>query len=168
MTLPYFRSSDTTSPEVHFQNHSLKTYEPGPRDYQQHVPSHEGHGSLSGQLALLFHRVDTGQHSALALVPLLEAVMESKPDVDIWELVYMLATGRQQDAQSEKFGASYSNMHSESAFQYLVQCMLMAEARAVTAEERRGVVRFGSNVGSIFFRFVLCSPLTGLTSTTYL
>ena len=128
----------------------------------------KGHGSLTVQLALLFHRVDTRQYSALALVPLLEAVMGSKSEVDIWELLYLPATWRHQDAQSEKFGAFYSNMQSEWAFQYLIQCMLMAEAWAVTAEERRGVVRVGSNIGSIFFRFVSCSLLTGLISTTYL
>lgn len=105
------------------------------------LPSRSSHGSLSGQLALLFHRVDTGQYSPLALVPLLMTVMESKQDVDVWDMVY-LSTRSHWDAQPETFRASYSNMQSEPAFpesalQYLVQCITMAEARAAAAEERQ-------------------------------
>lgn len=100
------------------------------------LPSRSSRGSLSGQLALLFHRVDNGQYSALALVPLLSAVMESRPDINIWDLVY-LSTCCPQDAQPETSRISYSNMQPESALQYLVQCTIMSEVRAATAEERR-------------------------------
>lgn len=105
------------------------------------LPSRNSHGSLSGQLALLFHQVDAGQYSALALVPLLTAVMELKPDVDIWDMVY-LSTQSHRDVQPETFRASYSNMRPEltlpePAFQYLVQCTIKAEVRAAAAEERQ-------------------------------
>ena len=97
------------------------------------LPVRGKYGSLSGQLALLFHQVDTGQYSPVALLPMLTAVMESRPDVYIWDLVY-LSIGDHRVVQRE--APTNSNTCSDSALHSLVQCITMTEARAATAEER--------------------------------
>lgn len=99
------------------------------------LPARGRHGSLSGQLGLLFHRVDTGQYSAVTFLPLLWVVMKPRPDADIWELVY-LATQDHRIAQSQTPKESVSIAWSDSAWQNLVQSNTMAEARPATTEER--------------------------------
>ncbi|EED19172.1 F-box domain protein [Talaromyces stipitatus ATCC 10500] len=98
------------------------------------LPSRTSHGSLSGQLALLFHRVDTGQWTPLGLFPLLMEVMESKQDTTIWEWVY-LTTEFAGDRLRETSSVSCSNLALEPVLGQVIKSISVAEARATAAEE---------------------------------
>lgn len=99
------------------------------------LPSRTSSGTLSGQLAFLYNRLDRDLHSADALIPVLKAVMESQSDTQIWGLIYETLQdywyGRQKGLTAS---SSKGVVVSESAYKRLLQQTVEAEARATQAE----------------------------------
>jgi hypothetical protein len=87
------------------------------------LPSGTCSGKLRGQLALLYHGLDSGIFSVGPLIPVLGAVVESKSDSQIWDKTYVALRDYQQDSRS-----SSSKGVSESA--YNLQQTMKAETRA--------------------------------------